>query len=132
MVGNVGGAEVLVIAVVALIVLGPERLADAARTAGKVMGELRQMSAGFQRELRTAMNEVTDTTTTTARRNVLGRDGAPPAGSVDDAIDAISGQGPPSRNGNGASPASAPRPRRTRPLRAGDVQAPGDDSPAGT
>lgn len=56
---NIGGGEVLVIALVALIVLGPERLPDAARRVGSFLGELRKMSDGFQSELRSAM-EVPD------------------------------------------------------------------------
>src|SRR3972149_5216026 len=38
---NIGGGEFLVIALVALIVLGPQRLPDAARQAGRAMAELR-------------------------------------------------------------------------------------------
>ena len=53
--GSLGGAEILVILVVALLVLGPERLPDAARQVGRVMAELRRMSSGFQAELRDAM-----------------------------------------------------------------------------
>lgn len=54
---NLGGGELLVIALIALIVLGPERLPDAARTVGKVMGEIRRLSTGFQEEVRTAFTE---------------------------------------------------------------------------
>lgn len=54
---NVGAPEVLVILVVALLVLGPDKLPDAARKVGNVMGELRRMSSGFQSELRDAMQE---------------------------------------------------------------------------
>lgn len=54
---NIGGPEVLVILVLALIVLGPQRLPDAARQIGKFMGELRRMSSGFQQELRSAMDD---------------------------------------------------------------------------
>lgn len=52
---NVGVPEMLVILVVALLVLGPERLPGAARQAGRVMGELRRISSGLQAELRDAM-----------------------------------------------------------------------------
>ena len=55
---NVGGGEVLVILLVVLIVLGPDKLPDAARKVGNVMGEIRRMSAGFQNEMRAAMDEV--------------------------------------------------------------------------
>lgn len=53
--GSIGAPEILVILVVALLVLGPERLPDAARQAGRVLSELRRMSSGFQAELRDAM-----------------------------------------------------------------------------
>ena len=54
---NVGGAELLVILLVALIVLGPSRMPEAARTVGKVVGEVRRISSGFQREVREAFEE---------------------------------------------------------------------------
>ena len=51
---NVGGPEVLVILLVALIVLGPAQLPKAARQVGQVMNEIRKVSTGFQRELTNA------------------------------------------------------------------------------
>jgi Tat protein translocase TatB subunit len=56
---NIGGGEFLVIGLIALIVLGPSRLPDAARQVGKVMGDLRRVSAGFQDEIRTAFDDST-------------------------------------------------------------------------
>jgi len=53
---NIGGGEVLVILLIALIVLGPDKLPNAARQAGKYLGDFRRMSSGFQRELRDAMD----------------------------------------------------------------------------
>ena len=53
--GSIGAPEILVILVVALLVLGPDRLPDAARQVGRVLAELRRMSSGFQAELRDAM-----------------------------------------------------------------------------
>lgn len=55
---NVGGGELLVILLIALIVLGPQRLPDAARQMGKVMGEVRRVSAGFQKEMKDAFEDV--------------------------------------------------------------------------
>lgn len=55
--GNIGAPEVLVIFIVALIVLGPNKLPDAARQVGKAMTEIRRMSSGFQRELKDAMED---------------------------------------------------------------------------
>ena len=55
--GNLGGGEILVILLVALIVLGPTKLPEAARQIGRAASELRRMSGAFQRELREAINE---------------------------------------------------------------------------
>lgn len=55
--GSIGAPEILVILVVALIVLGPDRLPGAARQAGQAMREFRRISSGFQAEIRDAMNE---------------------------------------------------------------------------
>ena len=54
---NVGGMELLVIAVVALVVLGPDKLPGAVRQLGQVTGELRRISKGFQTDLRGALDE---------------------------------------------------------------------------
>ena len=54
---NVGAGEVLVILLIALIILGPDKLPDAARKVGNVMGELRRMSQGFQNEMRSALDD---------------------------------------------------------------------------
>ncbi len=53
---NVGGGEFLAILVVALIVLGPDKLPDAARKAGKLIADVRRMSSGFQTEMKNALN----------------------------------------------------------------------------
>ncbi len=55
--GNLGGAEVLVILLVALIVLGPAKLPEAARQVGKAVNEVRRISGGFQKEMREALQE---------------------------------------------------------------------------
>ena len=54
---NVGGGELLIIFLVALVVLGPTKLPEAARQLGKWMGEFRRLSAGFQAEVRNAMDD---------------------------------------------------------------------------
>lgn len=58
---NLGTGELLVIFLVALIVLGPNKLPDAARQMGKMAAELRRLSGGFQDEMRAAMREPTPT-----------------------------------------------------------------------
>ena len=53
---NVGGGEVLVILVLALVVLGPDKLPEAARSVGKHLGDFRRISSGFRNEISNAMN----------------------------------------------------------------------------
>lgn len=59
--GSIGPAEILVVLVVALIVLGPNRLPDAARSVGKAMSELRRVTSGVQAEVREAFAEAPPT-----------------------------------------------------------------------
>lgn len=108
---NVGGAELLVIALVALIVLGPDRLPDAARQAGKMLGELRRISSGFQNELRSAI-EVEESERPPTTQEVV------EAAQESKARDAVAEIGP-SSNGRSRSA----RPRRTRPLTVDDIPA---------
>ena len=44
---GVGGLELLVVLIVALLVLGPTRVAEYGRTLGKLLGELRRASEGI-------------------------------------------------------------------------------------
>lgn len=55
--GNLGWAEIAVIVVVALVVLGPEKLPGAARQIGNVIRQVRKISTGFQQELQNALDE---------------------------------------------------------------------------
>jgi sec-independent protein translocase protein TatB len=49
---NLSFTHIMVVLVVALIVLGPDKLPDAARTLARWIGEFRRMSAGLQAEVR--------------------------------------------------------------------------------
>ncbi len=71
---NIGGGELIVILLIALIVLGPQRLPDAARQLGKAMSDLRRLSSGFQNEMKQALETADEPTRVTARRNVLSTD----------------------------------------------------------
>ncbi|HYI61672.1 MAG TPA: Sec-independent protein translocase protein TatB [Acidimicrobiales bacterium] len=53
---NVGAGEMFVIMLLALIVLGPERLPRAMGQVGRAVAQLRRMSSGFQDEIRRAMD----------------------------------------------------------------------------
>jgi sec-independent protein translocase protein TatB len=45
------GGEMIVIALVALLVLGPQKMSEAARKAGKMMSEVRRVSSDFTSQL---------------------------------------------------------------------------------
>jgi sec-independent protein translocase protein TatB len=54
---NLSGSELVALLLLALIVLGPDKLPDAVRRFGKTYGELKKVSTGFQTELRKALDE---------------------------------------------------------------------------
>ncbi len=54
---NLSGSEIVIILLLALVVLGPEKLPEAIRRFGRLYGELKRMSTGFQSEFRTAFEE---------------------------------------------------------------------------
>lgn len=54
---NLSGSEVVVIVLLALVVLGPEKLPEAVRRFGRIYAELKKMSTGFQTEFRSALDE---------------------------------------------------------------------------
>jgi Tat protein translocase TatB subunit len=53
---NVGTGELMLIMVLALIVLGPDKLPSAARQVGRYLAEFRRISGGFQQEFRNAVD----------------------------------------------------------------------------
>jgi sec-independent protein translocase protein TatB len=110
---NIGGGEFVVIALIALIVLGPQRLPEAARQVGKAMGDLRRLSSGFQHELKGALEDAERTATTAPPRDVLGAGSSAPA----EPQDSSSSAAPEPRTER----ARTPRPPRTTPLKAAPV-----------
>ncbi len=54
---NLQGSEIIVILLLALVVLGPEKLPDAVRKFTQTYSELKKMSTGFQSELKSALDE---------------------------------------------------------------------------
>jgi sec-independent protein translocase protein TatB len=103
--GNLGGGEVLVILLVALLVLGPAKLPEAARQVGRAMGEIRKVTAGFQRELQDALKDSDDAA---ARRRGEAIAATRPVASAPHLLDhpaaATAGNGAPA---TGAAPATA-------------------------
>jgi Tat protein translocase TatB subunit len=63
---NIGTAELLLIVLIALIVVGPRRLPEVSRSIGKVMSDLRKMQQEFTtemtRELEDSTKELTEVT----------------------------------------------------------------------
>lgn len=57
---NFSPEKLLLVGFIALIVLGPQRLPHAARSLGRMMAQLRRMSASFQDEVRDALAEPTE------------------------------------------------------------------------
>jgi sec-independent protein translocase protein TatB len=56
---NLSGSEVIVILILALVILGPDKLPDAMRRAGRTWAELRKLGTGFQEEVRKGFEEPT-------------------------------------------------------------------------
>ncbi len=54
---NLQGSEIIIVLLLALVVLGPEKLPDAMRKMGQAYAELKKMSSGFQSEFRAAVDE---------------------------------------------------------------------------
>src|SRR4051812_43264890 len=55
---QLGPMEIMVILVVALLVLGPSKLPDAAKQAGRALAEFRQWSGGIKAEMKDAVRDV--------------------------------------------------------------------------
>jgi sec-independent protein translocase protein TatB len=62
---NISATELLVIAVVALLVLGPDKLPDAMRKLGRATRELKRITSGFEAELRDALSDPVEATPST-------------------------------------------------------------------
>jgi sec-independent protein translocase protein TatB len=54
---HLSGTEIIVILLLALVILGPEKLPDAMRKAGRAYSELRKMANSFQSEVKSVLDE---------------------------------------------------------------------------
>jgi Tat protein translocase TatB subunit len=57
---NLGGQEILVIIFAALLLLGPDKLPQALRTLGRIMGEVKKYQDLAKREIEKAMESEDD------------------------------------------------------------------------
>jgi sec-independent protein translocase protein TatB len=64
---NLSGSEIIVILLLALVVLGPDKLPDAMRKAGKTFAELKKLTSSFQDEVRKGFEEPTNELRKTAQ-----------------------------------------------------------------
>ena len=103
---NVGGPEILVILLVALVILGPEQLPKAMRTFGNVMAEVRKVSGGFQAEMRKAIDSIDDSSSSSG--STTSTSPRPLATTPEDAdVTEVVARNPDSAGGDAASGAAA-------------------------
>ena len=79
---NVGPEKLLVVLLVALIVLGPDKLPNAARQIGKYLSEFRRISQGFQQEIRSAIDMAAEPVTTLTQPTPTDPPSAPTAATL--------------------------------------------------
>jgi sec-independent protein translocase protein TatB len=107
---NFSGSEIVFLLLLALIILGPEKLPDAIRSFGKTYSEFKKMTTGFQSELKSALDEPMREMRETA-------DAFKQAASFDIAADMLEGKKPaaaaPAPEATGAAPpVAAPEPKQ--------------------
>jgi sec-independent protein translocase protein TatB len=111
--GTIGPEKILVVLVVALIVLGPEKLPKIARQAGKAWSDFRRFREGLEAEVRGAFGDDGDTPITspvTSIRDTL-RDTVSSAGTSPTAAGSAEGSG----SAGAESPVPTPSPPGSRP-----------------
>jgi sec-independent protein translocase protein TatB len=114
---NLQGSEIIFLLLIALVVLGPEKLPDAIRKFGRAYAEFKKMANGFQGELKSAldepMRELKDTAD--AMRNAVNFSDDPSTSPAGTATDPTLPVAPPPKREQGLNFGSA-NPRRTQPV----------------
>jgi sec-independent protein translocase protein TatB len=54
---NLSGSELVFLVLIALVVLGPDKLPEAMRKAGKAYADFKRMTSGFQSEMKSVLDE---------------------------------------------------------------------------
>ena len=92
MFGSLGGPEILLLFILALLLFGPRRLPEIGKTIGKAVAEFRKASHDFRSSLereveiekiKDATRSIETTVTSTLPRGVLESDPGPPASDDD-------------------------------------------------
>ena len=109
---NLSGSEIVVILLLALVVLGPEKLPDAIRRFGRAYGEIRRMSRGFQSEFKQAFDEPVRELRETAR---LTKEAVAGIANDGEASRPAPCQPEPGSPAGAAGPIDADTPRESRP-----------------
>lgn len=99
--------EILVILVVALIVLGPDRLPKAGRQVGKALAEMRRWSRGIQNEMRDAFDSADEPPRVSSPPSKTDTTPSPPTGAPPPATTSDEASTPPAPR-NGSGPADEP------------------------
>jgi sec-independent protein translocase protein TatB len=105
---NISSTEILVVLIVALIVLGPQRLPGAMKSAGKAYRDFKKMSTTVQKEINQVVNDTTSMITDTAETFT----------------------GEPLRNGPPGSPGNRWSPTSPSSVRTNSTYRPADEIPA--
>jgi len=104
---NIGPEKLMVVLLVALIVLGPDKLPNAARQIGRYLSDFRRISQGFQQELRSAIDMAADPVTSFTEATPTDPPSAPAAATLPD-------EGPPPDDpSDEAAAAAEPVPHET-------------------
>jgi sec-independent protein translocase protein TatB len=112
---NFSPERLFLVGLIAMVVLGPSRLPQAARTLGRLVAELRRMSSSFHDEVRGALSEPTE-----MFNSALG-DFRPPTNIRHSIRDAITTTLTP------APPAAPPAPSASAPQETGGLPGAPDD-----
>jgi sec-independent protein translocase protein TatB len=120
--GTIGPAKILVVLLVALVVLGPEKLPQMARQIGRLWGDFKRFRDNLEAEVRGVLD-------------ADGESGETPLSVVRDIRDSVSGTfrtpapGPPTVDGatTAAAPPAVPAAARPGPSPPGELPIPPDD-----
>ncbi len=120
---NISGSELAFLLIVALVILGPERLPSALRSFGRTYGEFKKMAGGFQSELKEALDE--------PMREIIGTaDAFKNAANFEIAADFLEGKTSAPKAPDATTPATAPAVAPATPPTPSPTPAAADATPA--